>query len=36
MGNGMCPMAFFGKIDIYAIENGLIRYAWMLKNAHIK
>jgi len=31
LGNGMCPMAFFGKIDIYAVKNRYIRYLWMLK-----
>jgi len=33
LGNGMCPMAFFGKkyIYIYAMKKRLIRYLWMLK-----
>jgi hypothetical protein len=31
LGNGMCQMAFLGKIDIYAVKNRLIRYLWMLK-----
>jgi len=32
----MCPMAFFGKIDIYAVKNTSIRYLWMLEDINFK
>ncbi len=31
LGN-VYQMAFFGKIDIYAVKNRQIRYLWMLKS----
>jgi hypothetical protein len=30
----MYQMAFFGKIDIYAVKNGKMRYLWMLKSTY--
>jgi hypothetical protein len=34
LGNGMCPMAFFGKIDIYAVKLGKLDIYGCLKSTY--
>jgi hypothetical protein len=29
----MCQKTFLGTLDIYGVENSLIRYLWMLKSS---